>query len=116
MKKQLISLEKQSIYSRIKKFFYKIFHRVPVDEIDVDKKEIINNDIKKENFIKDIKENVDMSEITKRIKIEEFVKELEVDDTILDNLSLDRLKILEKFYEDRVNRKKELLKKIKNNN
>lgn len=56
-----------------------------------------------------------MSEITKRIKIEEFVKELEVNDTILDTLSLDRLKILEKFYMDRVSRKKELLKKIKNN-
>lgn len=109
MEKQLITVENESIYNKIKKFFYKKFHRNSVNETT-----IVNNkttDIEKEGFVNDIKVDADMSEITKKLELEEFLKKVEDDDTILDNLSLYRLKILEKFYEDRIERKKEILKK-----
>lgn len=111
MEKQLITLENESIYNKIKNFFYKILHRNSVNETTIENNKTINFDIEKEGFINDIKVDADMSEITKKLELEEFLKKLEEDDTILDNLSLYRLKILEKFYEDRIERKKEILKK-----
>lgn len=115
MKNQLISLKKHSIYNKIKNFFYKVFHGNTMNNTDHNNKDIANNHIKKEDFINDIKANLDINEVIKKVKREEFVKELENNDKILDNLSLDKLKVIKKFYEDRVNRKKEILKKMKNN-
>lgn len=70
----------------------------------------------KNNFVNNIKTDVDFSEITNGLKQEEFLKEIEKDKTILYSLSLDRLKVLEKFYEDRVNKKKEIIENLKTNN
>lgn len=112
---KLILLEKQNIFVKIKNYFYKLFHKENKN-ISIEKQEKEENIVDKSNFKENIKTEVDFSEINNEIKKEEFLKKIEKDETILKKLSLDRLKLLEKFYEDRVNKKKAILAELKKNN
>ena len=114
MDNKLITLEKENFFIKVRKFFYNLFHKKSNNNISkINKKEEILN---KNKFIENIKTDVNFSEVTNGLKREEFLKNIEKDKTILYTLPLDRLKVLERFYEDRINKKKEILEKIKINN
>lgn len=114
MKRELILREKQNIFVKIRKFFYNMFHKTIENNDSI--QNINEIDMKKSCFIDDIKAEVDFSEIARGIETEEFLNKIKEDDTILESLSIDRLKKLEKFYEDRINKKKEILKNLNCNN
>lgn len=107
MKKELISLEKHSS-------FYQLFYKNRKN----DEQEIDTIDLKTEskNFENSIKAEIDNSSIYKDIEREEFIKEIEKDDTILEKLSLHRLKILKQYYKKRVEEKEKILKKLQDAN
>ena len=112
MNNQLIPSQKNCFFTRIKLFFCKLFGR---------KKEMIESDYRKKttenNFLgsnESLKVEVDNSEIYQKLGKEKFIKQLENDDTILEKLSLERLKILEKYYEKKVQEKEEILRKLEN--
>lgn len=68
------------------------------------------------NFNDNLKVDIDNSKIYNSIEKEKFIKSIEEDDTILDKLSLDRFRILEKYYEKKVQEKEKFLKKLNENN
>lgn len=111
MEKRMISMEKQSVFVKIKNFFYNMFHKTKEENVNI--QNFSEKEIDESNFSEDIKVDLDFSEITKGIEIEEFLKKIKEDDAVLEDLSIDRLKKLEKFYEDRVNKKKDILRKLK---
>lgn len=114
--KSLIILEKQkNVFVKFKNFFKKLFYKGNYNTSNV-KQEEINNVNNENKFKEQIKTEVNISEITNEIKKEEFLKEIEKDEIVLYNLSLDRLKVLEKYYEDRVKKKRMVLENLKKNN
>ena len=93
----------------MKNFFYKLFHK-NIENENVEKVEEVVVEVKNDSFSDKIRTEVDFSEITKGVEIEEFLKQIEKNDEILESLSIDRLKDLENFFEERVNKKRKMYK------
>ena len=116
LSKELMVPQKDNIFTKIKKFFSKLFsnysdnleNRSNVENTQVDK---VDNTA----FTEGIKKNISDENVFDTLNKDNFVEEVEKNEGILEMLSLDRLKKLEKYYEERVNSKKEYLKKLQSN-
>ncbi len=76
----------------------------------------MKNDVSK-NFEESLKvENVKNEKIKKTIEKEKLLKKLEEDEEVLNMLSIDRLLVLKKYYEDTLAENEEKLRKLKKNN
>ena len=113
MKNELIPLEKNNIFSKIKNIFRKLFSKKENSIINEENKNINSENA---NFNDNLKVDIDNSKIYNSIEKEKFIKSIKEDDTILDKLSLDRFRILEKYYEKKVQEKEKFLKKLNENN
>ena len=94
---------KENFISKIKKFFKNLFgHKKRNNdsvetEVNENVKEI-NINKKEENFLKDIKVDTDVSD--RVIKKKSFLEEIDGNVEMLNMLSIDRLKKLEKYYDE----------------
>ena len=116
MSNKEIIVYKENFISKIKKFFKNLFGNKKrkddnieivvnenIKEIDINKKE--------ENFLKDIKVDTDVSD--RVIKKKTFLEEIDGNVEMLNMLSIDRLKKLEKYYDDVIKENDAKIKKLK---
>lgn len=116
MKNEEIVVYKDSFITRIRKFFRKLFVR-RINQYNNIKKisnENINesvDDEKRDKFITEL--IVDDNEMNKVLKKDKFLKEIEGNVEKLNMLSIDRLKKLEKYYDNVITENEKKIKKIK---
>lgn len=107
---------KENFITKIKNFFKRLFGRKNeqysnIQEISSNSiNESINNE-KKDKFITEIR--VDDKEINNVVKKDNFLKEIEGNEEKLNMLSIDRLKKLEKYYDNVIAENDKKIKKLK---
>ena len=105
---------KDGLVAKIGRFFKKLFKRKDkyiVIHQEQDKPEEISE--RKEKFIEEIK--VDSKTIDDGSKKEAFLQEVDGNRSALSILSTDRLKALEKYYDDVIAKKENEIKRLQNN-
>ena len=107
---------KENFISKIKKFFKNLFgnKKKNNDSIETEVNENIkeiNINKKEENFLKDIKVDTDVSD--RVIKKKTFLEEIEGNFVMLNMLSIDRLKKLEKYYNEIIKENDAKIKRLK---
>lgn len=104
-----------SIIFRIKNFFRKLFNKedsnYSINDSDSENKNIYDDKMEG-NFGDNLKVEVS-NEYVKEITKNDFIDEIEKNPDLLYNLSIDRLKKLEKYYDELIEKDKEELKNIK---
>lgn len=109
---------KENFITKIKKLFKRLFGRKNeqysnIQEISINSiNEFINNE-NKDNFISEL--IVDDKEINNVVKKDNFLKEIEGNEEKLNMLSIDRLKKLEKYYDNVIAENDKKIKKLKAN-
>lgn len=107
---------KEGFISKIKKFFKKLFGKKEEQYNYIQEKQPIN-EIKKERlekqdrFVNEIK--VDRKVVDAVVEKNNFLKEIEGNEEALNMLSIDRLKKLEKYYDNIIEQNNEKIKKLK---
>lgn len=103
-----------SVILKIKNFFRRVFgKKEPIETINYkDEKINISNQQDKQHFGEDIKISVS-NDYLNEIKRNDFVDEIEKNPDLLYNLSIDRLKKLENYYDDLIMKDKEELTKLR---
>lgn len=118
MNNQLIPIKKENIFTKIKNFLHKLFGKKE-NQTEMDYVNIVENTnenkLNQNVFNDSLKIEDNSKAVYQDMERENFIKKIEEDDTILDKLSLDRLKILEKYYEKRVKEKELILMNLQNN-
>lgn len=103
---------KDNFITKIKNFFKRLFGRKNEQYSNI--QEISSNSInneKKDKFITEIR--VDDKEINNVVKKDNFLKEIEGNEGKLNMLSIDRLKKLEKYYDNVITENDKKIKKLK---
>lgn len=106
---------KENIISKIRKFFKRIFKKKE-QQYNYIKEEFVN-EIKEERkeqqdiFVNEIK--VDEKVVNSVIEKKNFLEEINGNEELLNMLSIDRLKKLEKYYDSVIERNNEEIKKLK---
>ena len=114
---------KETFISKIKKFFKKLFsnknkaneeqtqvqEEIQIEESESKQEE--STEEKKNTFFNEIKINSD--EITEAFEKKAFLEEINGNPEKLSMLSIDRLKKLEKYYDDVIKQNDEKIKKLK---
>ena len=106
---------KKSFISKIKNFFKNLFGNKKQEKniqsfSDEKEQEVKTNEIE-EKFIKEIRIGTDVS--NKVTKKNDFLKEIDGNVEALNMLSIDRLKKLEKYYDDVIKQNDTIIKKLK---
>jgi len=102
---------KDGFTAKIVRFFKKIFKRKEkYVVIHQENTKTIENKEKQEKFINDIR--VDSKLVDNVSKREEFLKEINGNREALEKLSIDRLKVLEKYYDEEIEKKEKQIKKL----
>ena len=118
MKKDLMVIEKDNFFSKIKKLFLNItsfFKKEKnINKIE-NKEEILQNHIQKNKFEENIKSNVDVKNIEffKNQNIDDFISKIKNNPTMMDSLSKDRLITLRDYLKTDIMNKEEQLLKLK---
>ena len=104
---QLSVTQKDNIFIKIKDFFSKIFK----SKKDKNIKEITTEKIQKQdkNILQNLNSQTNTEELDKQNKIIEIVNIIEQDSKLLNNLSAEKLKVISKYYDNKI---KELDKRI----
>lgn len=94
--KQLVEY-KEGFISKVRKFFKNLFGK---DKHDYSYAQDVNNVNKtnEDRFLNDIK--VDNNIVSKEINLKKFLQEIDGNEEALNNLSIDRLRKLEKYYDN----------------
>lgn len=107
--------KENSIIFKIKTFFRKIFNKedftYKINNLDSESKNI-SDDKMEGNFGDNLKVEVS-NEYVKELKKNDFIDEIEKNPDLLYNLSIDRLKKLEDYYDELIEKDKEILSNIK---
>lgn len=108
---------KESFITKIKKFLkkflrkkeeqYNYVHEQPTNKVNQEENKTKND------FTYDIK--VDTKAINTVIERNNFLKEIEGNEEVLNKLSIDRLKKLEKYYDNIIEQNNKKIKKLKEN-
>lgn len=107
---------KESFISKIKKFFKRLFGKQEEQYNYIQEEQPIN-EIKEERlekqyrFTNEIK--VDAKVVDSVVEKNNFLKEIEGNEEALNMLSIDRLKKLEKYYDNIIKQNNEKIKKLK---
>ena len=107
---------KESFITKLRKFFKKLFgkkdnqYNIIQEKTNENVSESINDE-KKDNFISELR--VEDKEINNIVKKGNFLKEIEGNAEKLNMLSIDRLKKLEKYYDNVIAENDKKIKKIK---
>lgn len=108
---------KENIISKLKRFFKNLFSnkkRLYLDakNISNDGEQVIKTKQNEADFSKEIKiNNSNIDDIYKRTA---FLKEIDGNAKALNMLSVDRLKALEKYYDDLIKQNEEIIKRMQN--
>jgi len=107
---------KEGFISKIKKFFKKLFGNKKQEENNIqtitnEKEQESNVNEREDKFLKEIKVDIDASNDV--IKKNAFLEELDGNVEALNMLSVDRLKKLEKYYDDIIKQNDAKIKKLK---
>lgn len=106
---------KEGFISKIKKFFKRLFgkqeeqYNYIQDEQPIN--EIEETQEKQDRFVNEIK--VDRKVVDAVVEKDNFLKEIEGNEEALNMLSIDRLKKLEKYYDNIIEQNNEKIKKLK---
>lgn len=111
MKNGLVPV-KESIFQKIRRIIFKLFGKknIKTEETQQEKYHKIYNS----KFLVDIKTEV-TNEPQKIIQREEFISNLENDKSLLQNLSIERLKKLSKYYDEMIEKEEIKIKKLSEN-
>lgn len=107
---------KESFISKIKNFFKNLFGNKKqecnnIQIIAIEKEQKIKSNEREEKFLKEIKIDENISSTV--IKKNTFLEEIDGNVEALNMLSVDRLKKLEKYYEDIIKQNNAKIKKLK---
>lgn len=121
MNSNLPMTEKNNIFLKIGNFLFKIFAKRKFDkrknvQNDIQDKEEITNKNIGTNFKNELKvKKEDFTIYKNKTKEEKIAERINQDPNILNELSISRLEKVRKIFEDRVNLKKEKIKRLKMN-
>ena len=105
---------KESFFTKIKNFFKTIFGKQKNKNDNIDKE--FPNEVKKSSqnsFFNEIKSSIDNENVDTVDQKESFLKEIEGNEEMLNMLSIDRLKKLEKYYDEIIKQNDIKIKKMK---
>ena len=107
---------KESFIMKIRNFFKRIFSKKDNQYNSIQEQTNLNisesnNEEKKDNFISEL--IVEDKEINNVIKKDNFLREIEGNEEMLNILSIDRLKKLEKYYDNVIAENDKKIKKLK---
>ena len=107
---------KESFITKVRKFFKKLFGKKDNQYNNIQEKTNVNisesiNEKKKDSFITGL--SVDDKKINNVIEKKNFLKEIEGNEEKLNMLSIDRLKKLEKYYDNVISENDKKIKKLK---
>ena len=111
MKNELVPI-KENMFQKIRRIFSKLFGKKNIKTEKMQQEEQQKKDNSK--FLADIKAEV-TNEPQKKIKQEEFISNLENDKSLLQNLSIERLKQLSEYYDEMIEKEQMKIKKLSQN-
>lgn len=113
MKNELVPV-KEGLFQKIKNWFLGIFESKKIEVIQGEIQSEVHELDKNTNFVKEIKVEV-THEPQKKMEKEEFVAQLETDKSLLQSLSIDRLKKINEYYDEMIEKEEIKLKRINQN-
>lgn len=107
---------KENFIIKIKNFFKKLFGKdeqqyASMKKVSIESLDKLDKEEKQDKFINEIK--VDTKEIENVLKQDNLLKELNGNVEALNMLSIDRLRILEKYYDEVIKRNNTIIKNLK---
>ena len=111
----LLVKEDDGFLKKIKRFFKNLLKRNNIKESNTELEYSNTNEIKNSNedFSHNLSEQTNIEEIRKKEKIQEIIDIIEKEPKTLDNLTIDKLKIIDNYYDEKIQEADEKIKKLK---
>lgn len=114
MKKDNTFLKKDSVFQKIKNSFKnKKQINEEVKQIEKNTKKEQTKD--KENFSEELNSQTKLHEMERSSKIQEILEIINDNPKVLDNLTVDKLKVIDSYYDEKIQEVNEEINKLKSN-